>query len=477
MSDASFLTVERAGPGASARRAIRTGALVAADVAAATLAIALLAALLRSAGLGPGAGSPGDWLMLALAWGALLVSLHKAMGFYAVGRRGPIEQFRDHVLACALLSSMAAFALAAHLAAPALLASWLLVFGLMTVLGLLARGLVQEALIRLDLWREPVALVGPAGAVGPLAARLEAEPRLGLRPALQVAMDAAPSIGAALGEGFAELARAGEPVACVILLSTGDGERDWRIAADLPVPSVLVLRDAGSLQTLWMQPRAVGSAVGFELRHGLLLPGNLRLKRVFDLALALPLLCLAAPLVLLAALAIMAVDPGNPFYAQPRQGHRGRTIRVLKLRSMYRDAEARLERHLAENPEAAAQWARSFKLRSDPRILPLVGSLLRRSSIDELPQLLNVVRGDMSLVGPRPFPFYHLEAFEAGFRDLRASVMPGLSGYWQISARSDSDLEAQRRLDVFYIRNWSVWLDLYILVHTLPAVLLARGAR
>jgi lipopolysaccharide/colanic/teichoic acid biosynthesis glycosyltransferase len=201
------------------------------------------------------------------------------------------------------------------------------------------------------------------------------------------------------------------------------------------------------------------------------------LKRTLDLVVAVAGAAFYLPIIVAAVLAVQLVDRGPIFYGQVRRGFGGRRIRVWKLRTMYCDSAARLERHLAADPQAQREWRRYFKLRDDPRVLPCVGGFLRRSSIDELPQIWNLIRGEMTLVGPRPLPDYHLDAFDRAFCRLRQSVVPGMTGLWQVTARSDGDCAALRRLDSYYIKNWSLRLDLLIVLRTVSVVLTGRGAR
>jgi lipopolysaccharide/colanic/teichoic acid biosynthesis glycosyltransferase len=139
------------------------------------------------------------------------------------------------------------------------------------------------------------------------------------------------------------------------------------------------------------------------------------------------------------------------------------------------DAEARLNEILAENPEANREWRSGFKLKSDPRVVPYIGRFARRLSLDELPQLINVVRGEMALVGPRPFPPNHLAVFPPDFAERRASVMPGVTGLWQIE-RTGNDINEQQALDDRYLENRCLRYDLLILIRTCRAVMFGKGA-
>jgi exopolysaccharide biosynthesis polyprenyl glycosylphosphotransferase len=200
-------------------------------------------------------------------------------------------------------------------------------------------------------------------------------------------------------------------------------------------------------------------------------PQQLLAKRIFDLSCTIIALPLLVPLFLLVALAIKLDSPGPVFFIQQRVGLRKHIFPMYKFRSMHVDAEARLAEieHLneAEGP--------IFKIKNDPRVTR-VGRFLRKTSIDELPQLINVLRGEMSLVGPRPMSQRDVNLFDRGIQRKRFSVQPGITCIWQISGRSNLPFEKWLELDLEYIGNWSFWLDISILLKTLPAILKSKGA-
>ncbi len=227
--------------------------------------------------------------------------------------------------------------------------------------------------------------------------------------------------------------------------------------------------------------RAAGSDPGyaFNAPHGhgrtrRTRNGSDTLKRAMDVAIALPALIFLLPVLGLIALAIKLDDGGPVLFAHRRRGKDGRTFRCLKFRTMVKNAEARLAEILAADPVKAQEWARDQKLREDPRVTRL-GRFLRKSSLDELPQLWNILRGEMSIVGPRPIVSDEVARYgeDIVFYDR---VRPGVLGLWQISGRNDTTYEARVALDVEYAQTRSLPGDLAILVRSVPAVLLSRGA-
>jgi UDP-galactose-lipid carrier transferase len=198
-----------------------------------------------------------------------------------------------------------------------------------------------------------------------------------------------------------------------------------------------------------------------------------RIKFGFDYAVALLVLVAASPLFLLIALLIKR-DGGPVFYRHKRVGPFGLPFNCLKFRTMVVDADKILQTLLKIDQAVAAEWQATQKLKNDPRITP-IGHFLRRTSLDELPQLINVWRGEMSLVGPRPIVAEEMARY--GNNMLFYSRMrPGLTGLWQVSGRSETSYHRRIELDVLYVTTWSLWLDLVILIKTVPAVLDRRGA-
>lgn len=215
---------------------------------------------------------------------------------------------------------------------------------------------------------------------------------------------------------------------------------------------------------------------GSDFSHPSSIPTRITggLKRGLDLLIVIPALLLAGPIMMVLALWIRAQDGGPAFFVQKRIGHRGREFACIKLRTMAVDATERLEALLAADPAARAEWERDQKLRNDPRVTKF-GDFLRRTSLDELPQLFNILRGDMSLVGPRPIVHDEIARYGEYFA-YYCAAKPGMTGLWQISGRNDVAYGERVGLDAAYAANWSFLGDIRILLATIPAVLFSRGA-
>lgn len=196
--------------------------------------------------------------------------------------------------------------------------------------------------------------------------------------------------------------------------------------------------------------------------------------RALDLVVAVCALLFFAPLMVVVAFLVWLQDGGPIFFSQRRVGYAGRPFMCLKFRTMVVDADATLEVLLDRDPEARAEWARDRKLRRDPRVTAL-GQFLRKSSLDELPQLFNVLRGDMSVVGPRPIVDAEVPRYGRWFRYYR-TMRPGMTGLWQVSGRNHVDYRRRVALDVLYVRRASFLYNVTILFRTIPAVLLRSGS-
>lgn len=218
----------------------------------------------------------------------------------------------------------------------------------------------------------------------------------------------------------------------------------------------------------------IAGIIGFSSTHNLTFKHNIFFKRFLDLFIILIFSPIIIPLMLILAFLTKITSKGPIFYGHPRVGKNGKTFKCWKFRSMCINSQEILKEILETNPQMRAEWEKDHKFVNDPRITKF-GKILRKTSLDELPQIINILLGDMSFIGPRPVT--EEELFKYGeFKDYVLSVSPGLSGMWQVSGRSDTGYEERVSFDTYYIQNWSIWLDIWILIKTVWVVLNHKGA-
>jgi len=469
-------------PGAYAlRRALVTSLpLAAADIAALALALVIGASVIRLAGF----GENGHLAALLLPISSALVMSFAILGLYPGVGLNPIVEMRQTccgttVVFCVLLAAVqlnhVAFASAQWL----LIAAW--------PVALLAVPLARAAARRLcsrGSWWGHRAVVFGHGQSGLAAfAHLQSRPWLGLRPVGIVADECdddatAPNAPFHFGTPDIGLTIAEREGASWAILAMPDRRRDevLRVIDQHAgaFPHILIMSDMEGLPSLWTCAHECGGMPGLWINDRLLMPVPRIIKRLMDLTLILLASPLVLPLMAFLAMMVKVSSPGRVCYAQQRIGLRGRRFSALKFRSMVNNADEKLKLYLANNADARAEWEADHKLRNDPRVTRF-GRFLRKSSLDELPQLWNVLRGEMSLVGPRPIVEAEISKYTDRY-DLYTKVMPGITGLWQVSGRNDTTYDERVELDAFYTRNWSPWLDLFILARTIKVVLFREGA-
>jgi len=342
----------------------------------------------------------------------------------------------------------------------------------------LSRRLTREVLTRLGLWERSVVLVGEPVSVNQVLDNLRRHPDFGLKP-MGVFLSEPGEVGGLpfLG-GLADIAdqyvRAEEVIVAMPELDKRALVELVELVAQYIAPVVKVLPDLYGLASAGVQTHDLDGMLLLELEDQLALRKNIYLKRCFDTVCASLGLIVLSPFFLITALVIKLSSPGPVFFGHNRIGRDGATFKCYKFRSMVANAQDVLEELLARDPEARAEWQREFKLKNDPRITK-VGAFLRKTSLDELPQLFNVVRGEMSLVGPRPIVKDEIELYGAKVRYF-FKVTPGITGLWQVSGRNDISYDERVMLDEYYAKNWSLWLDVEILLRTFGVVFKREGA-
>jgi Undecaprenyl-phosphate galactose phosphotransferase WbaP len=240
------------------------------------------------------------------------------------------------------------------------------------------------------------------------------------------------------------------------------------------IPHIHILSELTGLPDHWSRHQQLDGLAGIHLQQNLMLPLPRITKRMMDLLLTLAGGLVLLPLLFYIAVAVKLSSRGPVLYANERIGRDGRRFRMWKFRSMFTNGDAVLEYYLDAHPEYREEWETTQKLKWDPRITR-IGRFIRKTSLDELPQLWNVLRGEMSLVGPRPI-LIEEEAKYGEYYALYTMVKPGITGMWQVSGRSNTSYEERLQLVAYYVRNWSLWLDIYLLLKSVRIVLFGRGA-
>jgi Undecaprenyl-phosphate galactose phosphotransferase WbaP len=350
--------------------------------------------------------------------------------------------------------------------------TWLLAVPLL----LLARQAARVGLARLSLWEIRTLLVGSPDRIAEATTLLHSERNLGY---VVVAQETFETLEQAEGGTWqAACDRHGAQMVVVAAEETEQMKyRDLLARLALERLPFICIQSLAGLPVLSLKTyHLLGQDVLLLVEQGRLDPTGRVLKAVFDRLGALALLVLLSPLLPLFIVLVVLIrrDGGSVFYADQRVGRRGRPFACLKFRTMRVNSDQVLADFLAGDPAAREEWDRTKKLRHDPRVTG-VGMFMRTRSIDELPQLLNILRGEMSLVGPRPIPVWQSSIYgrELGYYGL---TKPGMTGLWQVSGRSLLDYAQLVRLNTWYVKNWSFWLDIVILAKTIPVVFCRKGA-
>jgi Undecaprenyl-phosphate galactose phosphotransferase WbaP len=435
----------------------------------------------------------GIWGHGQLSWIALAsmapnvvvwVGLRAALGLYPGYGLGSIEELRRQTFALfATLAITSVFAFASQVSdslSRVLLFAWII--GLL-LLAPVVRYFVKRATMKLGLWGKPVVVLGARQAGAHVLEVLRREWQLGFKPLAVFDNRVAPDGGALEGVPYGGTLADAETLARRYGVDTAIFAMPYTKRVHLArfVDSsrdtfrhIVIIPDLGGITNSAVVARDLAGTLGVEIRHNLLDPWAQRLKRLLDIGATLIGGALILPLLLMLSLLVW-MESGRPiFYSDKRMGRDGKLFSCFKFRTMVPDAEILLQQLLAKDPEMKEEYFKYHKLRYDPRVTR-VGRFLRKTSLDELPQLWNVLRGEMSLVGPRPYlPRESVDIGAIQSKILR--VTPGITGPWQVTGRNHASFGERVRMDTGYVRDWSVWLDLVILARTVQCLLVSRDA-
>ena len=356
--------------------------------------------------------------------------------------------------------------------------TFLVAYLIATVLIPLGRVFSRKMLVAVGMWGVPTVIYGDSKSIPIVANLLLSDRSLGFIPQGAFCEDS--PMGDILGGvpvlGGVHQSTRQMPVAVLALPQWSRSDLIDQLEGPLQMyQTVLLVPDLDEAPSLWVRPCDMRGVLALEIRRNLLNPVANFTKSFVECLFVTLTLPIWGPLCLFLMGLVWLHDFKSPVYAQERIGKNNKRFKAYKLRTMVPDAETVLHQKLAENPALKAEWEQHYKLKNDPRIT-WIGKVLRKTSLDEIPQLWCVLMGTMALVGPRPLPLYHHDELNPRTQRLRIQVRPGITGLWQVSGRSESGTAGMNKWDVYYVTNWSIWLDVVILARTVRVVLLGSGA-
>ena len=354
--------------------------------------------------------------------------------------------------------------------------------GLCLVCMPIGRGVMRRFLARRSWWGFPTLVCGHDANVVKVQEWLANNRRLGLRPVGVIAdrsdfeIDGDESWFAGEWSAATEIAKNKGAYWAVVVPSTQDTPELFAAVTQhlSTLPHIHILSELTGLPDEWARHQQIDGLTGIHLQQNLMLPLPRMMKRTMDIVASIIGGILLMPLLFYIAVAVKMSSRGPILYGHDRIGKDGRHFKAWKFRSMFQNSSDVLEQYLDQHPILKEEWERDHKLKYDPRITR-IGRFMRLTSIDELPQLWNVLRGEMSLVGPRPIVTAEIAKY-GPYYGLYTMVTPGITGLWQVSGRNNTTYEERVQLDSYYVRNWSPWLDMYLLIRTIRIVLFADGA-
>ncbi len=459
---------------------LTSGPLIVIDLALLVVVLAVARQLMHWAGAWIGLDL--TTLFIPVATGFLLISTE--LGLYPGIRFSPVEELRR--LSMAVTSIFAVWILAMAMMAGGLslyrCVFLAVAYGLYMVSLPIVRGGLRRALASQSWWGFPTLVCGNDSNVFMVFEWLRNNRRLGLRPVGVIAppdmLDGNDSHSCYLGtwtQARDVALSKGTYWAVVVPAEDQANTTAETIAEHLTtIPHIHILADSADISSGRARHQQFEGLAGVQVQQNLMLPFPRFTKRILDLTASLVGGFLLLPLFFYIAVAVKLSSRGPILYGHDRIGRDGRHFKAWKFRTMFQNSNDLLEYYLEQHPELRAEWEKDHKLRYDPRVTR-IGRFIRKTSLDELPQIWNVIRGDMSLVGPRPIVTAEIEKY-GPYYGLYTMVTPGITGVWQVSGRNNTTYEERVQLDSYYVRNWSPWLDLYLLLRTIRIVLFADGA-